>query len=410
MTVSAFAAFQCVGIEIEYMIVADDDLRVLPIADRILQHEGVPCAEVARGALGWSNELVLHVLEVKNREPAASLAELAPAFAAEPGELERRLAPFGARLMPGAMHPWMNPREETRLWPHDNDAIYRAYHRIFDCCAHGWANLQSMHVNLPFRGDEEFARLHAAVRCVLPILPALAASSPFAEGRATGYADYRMQVYWNNAAAFPAITGEVIPENASSHAEYAMRILEPMYRAIVPLDPEQVLQHEWLNSRGAIARFDRSAIEIRVIDSQECPQADLAIAAAAIGAARMLYETGDLAAQQNLSTQALAKLLRACVRDGENAGIDNDDYLRLFGLGTGPRAAAKVWDALIDRLAAREPDWQQWARPLSTILAQGTLSTRLLRAAGASPSRERLAGIYRTLCDCLREGRQFMAD
>ena len=33
-----------------------------------------------------------------------------------------------------------------------------------------------------------------------------------------------------------------------------------------------------MNSRGAIARFDRNAIEIRVIDVQECPKADLAIA------------------------------------------------------------------------------------------------------------------------------------
>jgi hypothetical protein len=32
-----------------------------------------------------------------------------------------------------------------------------------------------------------------------------------------------------------------------------------------------VLRHEWVNARGAIARFDRSAIEIRVLDVAECP-------------------------------------------------------------------------------------------------------------------------------------------
>ena len=40
-----------------------------------------------------------------------------------------------------------------------------------------------------------------------------------------------------------------------------------MYRQIAPLDPDHVVQYEWLNSRGAIARFDRNAIEIRVIDT-----------------------------------------------------------------------------------------------------------------------------------------------
>ena len=38
------------------------------------------------------------------------------------------------------------------------------------------------------------------------------------------------------------------------------------------------LQHEFLNSRGAILRFDRSAIEIRVVDLQECVRMDVAIA------------------------------------------------------------------------------------------------------------------------------------
>ena len=43
-------------------------------------------------------------------------------------------------------------------------SIYDTFDRIFSCKGHGWANLQSMQINLPFRGDEEFARLHAAIR------------------------------------------------------------------------------------------------------------------------------------------------------------------------------------------------------------------------------------------------------
>ena len=43
-----------------------------------------------------------------------------------------------------------------------------------------------MHVNLPFADDAQFARLHAAIRLVLPLLPALAASSPIAEGSVIG--------------------------------------------------------------------------------------------------------------------------------------------------------------------------------------------------------------------------------
>ena len=84
------------------------------------------------------------------------LSDVPGAFAAGVARVNELLAPHGARLMPGAAHPWMNPDTETRLWPHDDDTIYRAYDRIFDCRGHGWSNLQSMHVNLPFADDDEF--------------------------------------------------------------------------------------------------------------------------------------------------------------------------------------------------------------------------------------------------------------
>src|SRR5690606_7705226 len=113
------------------------------------------------------------------------------------------LAPMGAMLMPTAMHPWFDPATETRLWPHEYSPVYETYNRIFGCQGHGWSNLQSMHVNLPFANDEEFARLHAAIRLALPILPALAASSPLVEGRVTGLADSRLDFYRFNSRRLP---------------------------------------------------------------------------------------------------------------------------------------------------------------------------------------------------------------
>ena len=45
-----------------------------------------------------------------------------------------------------------------------------AFDRVFGCRQHGFANVQAMQLNLPFRGDLEFGRLHAAIRLLLPIL------------------------------------------------------------------------------------------------------------------------------------------------------------------------------------------------------------------------------------------------
>lgn len=405
-------AFKGYGIELEYMIVDRESLSVLPIADRLLgstKEDGG--YEVKRGAMGWSNEMVLHVIEVKNRRPSSSLSELSQAFQSEVRAINRMLHAFNARLMPTAMHPWMDPHVEARLWPHDNEIIYRTYDRIFDSKRHGWANLQSMHINLPFADDREFARLHAAIRLTLPILPALAASSPIADARNSGCMDYRMQVYWSNADAVPSIAAQVVPETVSSRAEYEEAILAPMYRDIAPLDPEGMLRHEWLNSRGAIARFDRNAIEIRVIDTQECPRADLAIAAAASYLVKRLYIAGEneLDVQQAASTEALAAILRACICAGEEAVIDSPDYLALLGFPEPRCKARELWSYLVEQMLHDGVEGAElWNEPLQTILHEGPLARRILRAVGGDYSREELLVVYRELCDCLDEGKMFL--
>lgn len=136
-------------------------------------------------------------------------------------------------------------RAQTQLWPHQNAEIYRAYDRIFDCRSHGWANLQSMHVNLPFAADQEFGRLHAAARLALPLIPALAASSPFVDGRASDFMDYRLEAYRLNCQPVAQMNGEMIPEPVASRAQYERDVLRPLCAALAPHDPRGLLRHEW---------------------------------------------------------------------------------------------------------------------------------------------------------------------
>lgn len=405
MNPPALDAFAGYGVELEYMIVARDTLAVLPMADRLLASAAGHA--VARGAFGWCNEIVSHVIEIKNQAPVPALAPLAAGFQAEVAAIGQLLRPLGARLMPTGMHPWMDPRRETRLWADDPAGIYRAYDRIFDCHSHGQANLQSMQVNLPFADDAQFARLHAAIRLVLPILPAIAASSPLAEGHPAGDLDARMAAYAGAVARVPAVIGELVPETVTRRADYVEQVLAPMYRAIAPLDQEGVLQHEWLNARGAIPRFERNAIEIRVIDVQECPEADLAIAAATTAAVRALYDAtwSSLPEQQAIATPVLARLLHACVRHGEAALIDDPSYLRLLGLPAQPVVAAEVWQHLIEATGVGHA--APWREPLRCIQQHGPLARRILRALGADATRQRQHAVYEALCDCLDAGRMF---
>ena len=409
LTLPAFSGY---GIELEYMIVDRGTLSVLPIAEKVLQRISETCASgLRRGKLAWSHELVLHLIELKNVEPDNDIDALAAGFQSEIQRINDLLQPMGARLMPTAMHPWMNPRIETRIWQHENAEIYAAYDRIFDCNRHGWANLQSMQLNVPFANDHEFARLHAAVRLLLPILPALAASSPIVESGDADWMDFRMESYLTHQARVPLTMGKVIPDTISSRAAYERDILAPMYREVGALDTQGILQHEWLNVRGAVPRFDRNAIEIRVIDMQECPQADLAIAAATTDILRTLYDevNAPLPEQQAIETDALVEIMQGCIRSAEEAVITNADYLRLLGFPGRRCNAGELWRHLVGSIPRNQSEQHEHARsPLQVMLDHGPLARRISRAMGPECSKKRLVDVYKKLCDCLEGGTMFL--
>lgn len=397
-------AFTGYGIELEYMIVERDSLLASPVADRLLaQQAGEIVNEIDKGVLAWSNELVLHVIELKTNGPADSIDTLAGAFSDAVCEINAELSPMQGMLLPGAMHPLFDPEAETRLWPHGQNEIYAAYDRIFACRGHGWSNLQSMHINLPFFDDEEFRRLHAAIRVVLPLIPALSAASPLVEGAWSGWMDSRLKFYRSNQRRIPEIAGRIVPEAVESTADYQARILEPMYRAIAPHDPDGILAEDWLNSRGAIARFERQTIEIRTIDIQECPAADLAIAEAVVALVRRLYRSDELLERgQALATEALSSQMFAAAERGSGVAFDHGPWLSLFGSGEA-RSGQALWLDLLDGLDVSTVA----ADTLSTMLERGSLAEAIRSRLDERPSRRAVVACYRELAECLAENRLF---
>ncbi len=398
--------FDAIGVELEYMIVDGTSLDVKPISDQLLQAAaGELTSHYDKPGISWSNELVLHVIELKTTEPATDLAAMVAPFHADVQRINTLLAAHDARLMPGGAHPWMDPFKEMHLWPHGDREIYAAFNRIFDCRGHGWANLQSCHLNLPFQGDEEFGRLHAAIRLILPLLPALAASTPIVDGQVQSSLDFRLETYKTNSAKLPRITGLVVPEPVFSEAAYREQILAPMYESIAPFDPEGTLQDEWLNARGAIARFDRDAIEIRIIDVQECPLADLAIASLIVETLKALVAetwTG-VKKQQGWQTTPLAAILNATIKDGEAAVISDPAYLQLFGMAAASATAGQVWQHLFAYHQKQGTIPTIFHAPLAIILSQGCLARRMLRTLGNPVDRQGLTSLAKKLCQCLAD-------
>jgi gamma-glutamyl:cysteine ligase YbdK (ATP-grasp superfamily) len=307
---------------------------------------------------------------------------------------------FGWRLLPTGMHPLMRPAQ-TRLWSRGGQQIYRTYARLFGIRKHGWLNVQSCQVNLPFGTPEEATAMHNAAAALIAYLPALAASSPIVEGRRGPALSSRMAFYLKNQASIPVLTGGVIPEYVDSLDDYRERIFGRMYAALDEVPGTRLIRHEWVNSRGAIMRFDRSAMEVRVLDLQECPKMDVAISAFVRGAlasmsARLL--AGELELPER---RLLLADYRGAVAKGRSATVST----QLLRGKPRPRTARAVLEGLLEEAARHLSDAERpYLRLVEQRLARGNLAERILARVGRSSGprrRDAIVDLYGELARCL---------
>jgi hypothetical protein len=78
----------------------------------------------------------------------------------------------------------------------------------------------------------------------------------------------------------------------------------------------------------------------------------------------------------------------------------------VLGLADRPVGLGEVWRRLID---ADPPDdgAGAWTRHLETILDEGPLARRMIRAAGPSPERSDLRRVAEAMCLCLERNESF---
>lgn len=386
--------FDVVGIELEYMIVNQSSFNINPICDKLLEKANGSIVDTYTpkdNKITWSNELSLHLIEFKTSEPVKNFNNLDLFFMKEVKRANVFLTEENSLLMPSATHPWMNPNE-LKLWPHDSFEIYDTFNKIFNCKGHGWANLQSMHINLPFYNDEEFVKLHSAIRLILPIIPALSASSPIMDSKITGLLDTRLDFYSKNCSKIPSITGLVVPEYVKSIKDYKENILLRIYKDIEIYDEEKIISEEWVNARGAIARFDRNAIEIRVIDVQECPKADLAIAELVFYFLKYLCNE-NINLGEKIDTKALYEIMKEIIKNGLETKITNLDYLKIFNINS----ECKVKD-IFEKILKKIELSKESLLCINYILKNGNLANRILKFVNNDTSKLKTLAEKLTVC------------
>jgi glutathione synthase/RimK-type ligase-like ATP-grasp enzyme/gamma-glutamyl:cysteine ligase YbdK (ATP-grasp superfamily) len=400
-----YQLFEVAGLELEYPVV-DENLEVVSLVEPAFRAiAGRGTSDIELGRVGFSNEIADHVFEVKTIDPVRSLHEAEEALVTGIRRFSEVLQQeWNARLLPTGMHPWFDP-QQAKLWSRSGTRIYNAYARIFDIRTHGWMNVHATHLNLPFgASDRETVAMHSAAALLLPYLPAIAATSPVHDGVLQPHTDARLAWILQHQSRIPETCAAIVPEYVDSLSAYKRVILQPMYAALDRFPDTAPLRHEFLNSRGAVLRFARRALELRVLDTQECVRMDAAICVFARAAMQQLTAEIMSGAMALPPHELLVKDFRTCVSDGSASMVHAP---HLGGSAAALIAVRDVLLGLLDRAhTVVSEDDAHYLDDVAEIIQQGSLSERIRArlepfAASADTMREPLREVYRELARCL---------
>ena len=371
----------------------------MPIADKIIKdYCGKIINFVELPSFTFGKELQLHVMEVKANSPFRSPIEFEETMQTGVTTLSSIVKKHGAMLLGTGMHPLLLLKD-TGIWPHYHKKIYKEFGKIFNLNQHGWLNIQSFHLNLPYQTEVDGIQIHNQLANLSTYLPAIAASSPIYEGKIGPNIDNRLQFYKINQKEIPAVSCEVIPEYAASFSQYKNDVIERYSQDLAKAGASKILLHrEWINSRGVIFRFDRHALEVRVMDEQECVKSDVALSCFVRAALR-----GLIALNAELSPhELLIKDFNRVVKDGLNAQTANPH-------GKTARQVCHHYFNLAVEYA--EEDEKKYLWIVEKRLENGNLSeiirNRVLKRAAKTDFHEAIIKVYSTLIKCLSDNEPY---
>jgi hypothetical protein len=347
----------------------------------------------------FGKELQLHVMEIKPNMPFKSPENFDETMHKAVLTLLNFLeSKYKARLLGTGMHPLLR-LEETGIWPHRHRQIYEAYSKVFNLKRHGWLNIQSFQLNLPYFKEEDGILLHNLLANMCAYLPAIASSSPVYEGKLGENVDNRLFFYMLNQREVPSVTGEVVPEYAASFKQYEKEIIGKYSLDLANAGVKKhLLYKDWVNSRGVIFRFDRKAVEIRVMDEQECIKSDVALSCfIRAGLRGLMHETAEL-----LPHEILVKDFNSVVVSGLNAKV-------LHPHGSTARQVCQHFLKIAWENATEEE--KKYLPIIQKRIEYGNLSEvireRIQRKAQKTDFREALISIYSRLIKSLADNQPY---
>ena len=349
---SARAAFDAsvdftVGLEEEFALLGDDlglvprfeELRVAAGADPVL-------------AESISGELIASEIEIRSGRGE----DLGAALVAQ-RDRRRRLfalaAEHGVELGASGTHPWSDYREQPIIDTEHNLRVEEGLKYV------AWRNNTfSLHVHVGINGADRAVRVCDRLRPVLPLLLAISASSPFLDGRDSGLASARTQIF---TKSFPRCG---IPDPFGSWDAFAQYV-EFLTRTRSIVEYTQV----WWSVRPHIAF---GTVELRICDAQLTAAESEGLAALIVGCvAQAAYELDAGIPRADIPGRLLEENLWRATRyglDGELLDLERGE----------PYPAAQAIDRLL-----------RWTAPARAELG---LEVALPARNGAQRQRQLLEG------------------
>jgi gamma-glutamyl:cysteine ligase YbdK (ATP-grasp superfamily) len=315
---NTYKTLEVLGPEHEFSLV-NEELKALPIVDKVIKDvHGRIVNFVEQSHFTFGKELQLHVMEIKPNMPFKSPEKFEETMHGAVLTIAEFLkSKYSAYLLGTGMHPLLT-LEETMIWPHRHKQIYQAYSKVFNLKQHGWLNIQSFQLNIPYFNETQAILMHNILAEICAYLSAISASSPIYEGKFGAYVDNRLYFYMTNQKEVNSVTGDVIPEYIFSFSQYRKEIIEKYSMELAEKGVDKCLLYkDWVNSRGAIFRFDRKAIEIRIMDEQECIKSDVALSCFLRALLRGLMKNKP----NLLPHQTLVKDFNSVITAGLNADV-----------------------------------------------------------------------------------------
>ncbi len=260
----------------DFTVGIEEEFHILDPVDHSLVQRFEELSEAAQGdpvlAQAVTGELISSEIEIRSGRGETFADALAQQREAR-ARLVRHAADHGVVLAATGTHPW-SPWQAQRIIDTDH------YQRLLEGLGYVARrnNTFSLHVHVGVRGADRAIAVCDRLRSVLPELLAISASSPFLDGRDSGLASVRSQIF---TKSFPRCG---IPEPFADFPTYAAHIeLLKHTRSIV--EHTQL----WWSVRPHHAF---GTVEVRICDAQ--PRAEESNALAALIVACVAQTALDL--------------------------------------------------------------------------------------------------------------------